>query len=127
MQLAAHVLQGTVAGTRGTRAQGCRQVRPPSPLGVAEGRGQWANWMLSAERVIITDKTEPAQVQGHSGGGEVGVSVASQPICGVPHWVMPAQVSTKISTTCSNSPRSDLQPEPGGGAAAEDKASSPSP
>lgn len=39
----------------------------------------------------------------------------------------PAQVSTRISTTWSSSPRSDLQLGLGDGAAAEAKASSPSP
>lgn len=38
-----------------------------------------------------------------------------------------AQVSTRISTTWSRSPRSDLKLELGGGAAAEAKAWSPSP
>lgn len=93
------------------------------PLGA--GGGVRAAGRLDAvpAELVITDKTEADRGQTALW---VGPWPDSQSVA-VSRWVVPAQVSTKISTTWSNSPRSDLQLEPGGGAAAEDKASSPSP
>lgn len=113
MQLAAHVLHGAVAGLRedkGWAGLG-RAGRPPAGNCPApereEGRGRRADWMPPQTKQRL--KGQAAGDASHCPAGQL------------------AQVSTRISTTWSSSPRSDLQPEPGGGAAAEDKAWSPSP
>lgn len=89
----------------------CR--KPPRPRKREEGRGRRADrmppqpsWQSQTKQRL---KGRAAGDTSHCPAGQL------------------AQVSTRISTTWSSSPRSDLQPEPGGGAAAEDKAWSPSP
>lgn len=122
----AHVLHRAVAGLGWRQVRLARGDQPagnsPAPRSGRSGQGSGQAGCC------------PGRVGNHrQNGGRpwqtalwVGPWPDSQSVA-VSRRVVLAQVSTKISTTWSNSPSSDLQPEPGGGAAAEDKASSPSP
>lgn len=87
------------------------------------------NWMVFWNILLITDKpgAEPADAgQQASQAKHSGCLMNPSTMCPI-RAQLPSQVSTRISTAWSSSPRSDLQLELGGGVVAEEKAWSPLP
>lgn len=92
---------------------------PAQPPGGGVG-GQ--RWPTARDIPAVTNKAKAAVIR--RALGRPGLTKDPRRL--VPQ-VWTAQVSTRISTTWSSSPRSDLQLGLGDGAAAEARASSPSP
>lgn len=98
----------------------------PKETAQPAGGGQRAqgNGMLFQNVLLVADTpgAKPADAQATRSGGRRGPSATSPTGAR-----LPSQVSTRISTACSSSPRSDLQVELGGAAAVGAKAGSPGP